>query len=101
MPVLLTAPTGVGKGTLGALIAVDLDIPHVATGDVVRDHVAKQPALGQPLTGTWTAARWCPTRLCSTWSISRTSIWSISRASASLSTWRPPPLIPPAEPSRA
>lgn len=47
MRVLMIAPPGAGKGTQGALIAAHFDIPHVATGDLLRDHVAKQTELGQ------------------------------------------------------
>jgi adenylate kinase len=45
--VLLVAPPGAGKGTQGALIATHFDIPHIATGDLLRDHVARQTELGR------------------------------------------------------
>jgi adenylate kinase len=45
--VLMIAPPGAGKGTQGALIATHFDIPHVATGDLLRDHVARQTELGR------------------------------------------------------
>jgi adenylate kinase len=45
--VLMIAPPGAGKGTQGALIATHFDIPHVATGDLLRDHVARQSELGR------------------------------------------------------
>jgi len=41
------APPGAGKGTQGALIAAHFDIPHIATGEPLRDHVARRTALGQ------------------------------------------------------
>jgi len=44
--VLLVAPPGAGKGTQGALIATHFDVPHIATGDLLRDHVARQTTLG-------------------------------------------------------
>ena len=47
MRVLMIAPPGAGKGTQGALIAAHFDIPHIATGDLLRDHVARQTALGR------------------------------------------------------
>ena len=47
MRVLMIAPPGAGKGTQGALIATHFDIPHVATGDLLRDHVVRQTELGQ------------------------------------------------------
>jgi adenylate kinase len=46
MRVLLIAPPGAGKGTQGALIAAHFDIPHIATGDLLRDHVARRTELG-------------------------------------------------------
>ena len=46
MRVLLVAPPGAGKGTQGALIAAHFDVPHIATGDLLRDHVARQTPLG-------------------------------------------------------
>ena len=47
MRVLLVAPPGAGKGTQGALIATHFGIPHIATGDLLRDHVARRTALGR------------------------------------------------------
>ena len=46
MRVLMIAPPGAGKGTQGALIAAHFDIPHIATGDLLRDHVARRTPLG-------------------------------------------------------
>jgi adenylate kinase len=43
----MIAPPGAGKGTQGALIAAHFNIPHIATGELLRDHVARQTALGQ------------------------------------------------------
>lgn len=47
MRVLLIAPPGAGKGTQGAIIAAHFDIPHIATGVLLRDHVARQTELGK------------------------------------------------------
>ncbi|OLB78581.1 MAG: hypothetical protein AUI14_12840 [Actinobacteria bacterium 13_2_20CM_2_71_6] len=47
MRVLMIAPPGAGKGTQGALIAAHFDIPHIATGALLRDHVARQTELGR------------------------------------------------------
>ena len=46
MRVLMIAPPGAGKGTQGALIAAHFDIPHIATGELLRDHVAQRTSLG-------------------------------------------------------
>jgi adenylate kinase len=45
--VLMIAPPGAGKGTQGAVIAAHFGIPHIATGDLLRDHVARQTDLGR------------------------------------------------------
>jgi adenylate kinase len=47
MRVLMIAPPGAGKGTQGALIAAHFNVPHIATGDLLRDHVARQTELGR------------------------------------------------------
>jgi len=49
MRVLMIAPPGAGKGTQGALIAGHFDMPHIATGELLRDHVARRTALGQAI----------------------------------------------------
>jgi len=46
MRVLMIAPPGAGKGTQGALIAAHFGIPHIATGELLRDHVARRTDLG-------------------------------------------------------
>jgi adenylate kinase len=45
--VLMIAPPGAGKGTQGAIIAKHFGIPRIATGEMLRDHVARQTALGR------------------------------------------------------
>jgi adenylate kinase len=45
--ILMVAPPGAGKGTQGALIATHFDIPRVATGDLLRSHVARGTELGR------------------------------------------------------
>jgi adenylate kinase len=45
--VLLIAPPGAGKGTQGALIAAHFGTSHIATGDLLRDHVARRTELGR------------------------------------------------------
>jgi adenylate kinase len=51
MRVLMIAPPGAGKGTQGALIAEHFDIPHIATGELLRDHVARRTSLGITVQG--------------------------------------------------
>ena len=47
MRVLMIAPPGAGKGTQGAIIAAHFNIPHIATGVLLREHVARQTDLGK------------------------------------------------------
>jgi adenylate kinase len=47
MRVLMIAPPGAGKGTQSALIAAHFGIPYIATGDLLRDHVARHTDLGR------------------------------------------------------
>lgn len=47
MRVLMIAPPGAGTGTQGAIIAKHFGVPRIATGELLRDHVAQQTALGR------------------------------------------------------
>lgn len=47
MRVLMIAAPGAGKGTQGELIAEHFGVPHIATGDLLRDHVSRETELGQ------------------------------------------------------
>jgi adenylate kinase len=44
--ILLLGPQGAGKGTQGKLISAEYDIPHVATGDMLRAAMAARTPLG-------------------------------------------------------
>ncbi len=43
----MIAPPGAGKGTQGAIIANHFGVPHIATGALLRDHVARNTPLGR------------------------------------------------------
>ena len=47
MRLVLLGPPGAGKGTQGAALAQIYGVPHVSTGDIVRDHVARQTEFGR------------------------------------------------------
>jgi len=51
MRILMIAPPGAGKGTQGVVIAEHFGIPHIATGDLLRDHVTRGTELGQSVQG--------------------------------------------------
>lgn len=44
---LLLAPPGAGKGTQGERLAERHGVPHLATGDLLRDHVSRGTDLGR------------------------------------------------------
>ena len=44
---LLLAPPGAGKGTQGGRLAEAYGVPHLATGDLLRRHVAEGTRLGR------------------------------------------------------
>lgn len=46
MNILIMGPAGVGKGTMSDLILKEYDIPHISTGDMLRDNVRNNTELG-------------------------------------------------------
>ena len=46
MNIILLGPPGVGKGTAATKLSKKLKIPHIATGDMLRENVAKKTGLG-------------------------------------------------------
>lgn len=49
MRVLMIAPPGAGKGTQGERIASHFSVPHIATGDLLRDHVSRGTEIGKKI----------------------------------------------------
>jgi len=47
MRVVFMGPPGAGKGTQAALLASELGVPHISTGDIFRANVAEGTALGK------------------------------------------------------
>ncbi len=47
MRMIFIGPPGAGKGTQAIRVAEMLHIPHISTGDILRNHVAEQTLLGQ------------------------------------------------------
>lgn len=46
MNILIMGPAGAGKGTMSDLILKDYDIPHISTGDMLRENVRNNTELG-------------------------------------------------------
>jgi adenylate kinase len=47
MNILIMGPAGSGKGTMSELILKEYDIPHISTGDMLRENVKNGTELGQ------------------------------------------------------
>ncbi|HEU4384777.1 MAG TPA: adenylate kinase [Anaeromyxobacteraceae bacterium] len=47
MILILLGPPGAGKGTQAKLLARDLQVPHISTGDMFRDHKARGTEIGK------------------------------------------------------
>ena len=46
MNIILLGPPGVGKGTAATKLSEKLNLPHIATGDMLRENVANKTKLG-------------------------------------------------------
>jgi adenylate kinase len=58
--ILLLGPQGAGKGTQGKLIAAEYGIPHVATGDILREAIASGSEVGQRVKPIYDAGHLVP-----------------------------------------
>jgi adenylate kinase len=47
MRLVLIGPPGAGKGTQAEMLAIHFGIPHIATGDMIREEIARRTPLGR------------------------------------------------------
>jgi len=59
----MLAPPGGGKGTQGVRLAAELGVPHISSGDVLREEVAKDSELGREVKAHMAAGRLAPDEL--------------------------------------
>lgn len=60
MRLLFIGPPGAGKGTQAGRVAKRLGIPHISTGDMFRDHVARNTELGVKVEAIMAAGDYVP-----------------------------------------
>lgn len=60
MRLLFIGPPGAGKGTQAGKVAGRLGVPHVSTGDMFRDHVARGTDLGKQVEAVMAAGDYVP-----------------------------------------
>lgn len=60
MNILIMGPAGSGKGTMSERILKEYDIPHISTGDMLRENVRKDTELGREAKAYMNAGRLVP-----------------------------------------
>lgn len=58
--IILLGPPASGKGTQGARLAKELNIPHISTGDLFRENMSKETPLGKQAKSYITAGKLVP-----------------------------------------
>ncbi|CCB86002.1 MULTISPECIES: adenylate kinase [Parachlamydia] len=60
---ILLGPPGSGKGTQAVQLSQKLHIPHISTGDLLREHIKKETSLGEKAKGYIQAGKLVPDEL--------------------------------------
>ncbi len=63
MRIVLLGPPGAGKGTQSLLLSKDLAVPHISTGEILREEIATGSLLGQEVKGYLDAGNLVPDEL--------------------------------------
>ncbi len=58
--VMLFGPPGSGKGTIAKHLTGCFDIPHISTGDILREHISANDELGREVKAVMDAGRLVP-----------------------------------------
>jgi adenylate kinase len=61
--VMLFGPPGSGKGTIAKHLTGCFDIPHISTGDILREHISADDALGREVKAVMDAGKLVPNEL--------------------------------------
>ncbi len=61
--IILMGPPGSGKGTQAAQLSTELKIPHISTGDILRENVRNGTALGKEAKSYMEAGKYVPDAL--------------------------------------
>jgi len=56
-------PAGAGKGTMSDLILKEYDIPHISTGDILRENVRNNTEIGQEAKSYMEAGKLVPDKV--------------------------------------
>lgn len=63
MNIILLGYPGSGKGTQAKVLSAELELFHVSTGDIFREHIAKKTPLGTEVSSYLAAGRLVPDKL--------------------------------------
>ena len=71
MRIVLIGPPGAGKGTQAMRITARLGVPHLSTGDMLRDACRRATDVGRAAEPAMKSGRLVPDRLVQQWVIDR------------------------------
>ncbi|EGS31223.1 adenylate kinase domain protein [Peptoniphilus sp. oral taxon 375 str. F0436] len=61
MRLIIVGPPGAGKGTQAESIIKKYQIPHISTGDILRENIKEETDLGLEAKNIWTKETWYQT----------------------------------------